>query len=272
MLNIIRADSSGVPAGDRGLAYGDGLFETIRMRGQRAVLRKLHLDRMVGDAARLDIPVSRPDLDAVIAQAGLDHESGFRGADWVLKLILTRGTGGRGYRLPGECQPNLVVSASSMPPLPSPGGIVADMSQFPLTVNPMLAGIKTLNRMEQVMASREFTGREFELIMQDVAGNLVEGTRTNLFVRYADEWITPPAGSLAVAGVMRKYVIDCLYEAGYVVREDTIPPSMLSSSGFRGLFLANSVVGVVPVRKMGGVDLPVDNRLETICDPLKTLE
>jgi 4-amino-4-deoxychorismate lyase len=159
-----------------------------------------------------------------------------------------------------------------MPPLPDNPGVVADFSQFPLTVNPQLAGMKTLNRLEQVMASREFTGREFELIMRDASGNLIEGTRTNLFVKQGSKWITPPVSSLAVAGVMRKYVIDCLRETGIEVREEAVPPSVLSSSGFQGLYLANSVVGIVPVRKMAGMDLPVEGGLETICDPLKTLE
>lgn len=274
MLNIFGSGRNEVSTADRGLAYGDGLFETIRMSGRRAVLRGLHLDRMVADAERLDIPVQRSDLDAAITQAGIDYEyePGYNSDGWVLKLILTRGQGGRGYRLPERCEPSLIISASSMPRLPDSSGVVADVSRFPLTVNPRLAGIKTLNRLEQVMASREFTGKEFELIMSDAAGNLVEGTRTNLFVRLENQWVTPPDGNLAVSGVMRRYLIDCLHADGHKVREQDVPPSMLSSPGFRGLFLANSVIGVVPVRKMGDLDLPVDGGLETICDPLKTLE
>lgn len=272
MLDVTWGESNGFSTADRGLAYGDGLFETIRMSGQRAVLGALHLDRMVTDAARLGIPVQRTDLDAAITRAGIEHESAFSGGEWVLKLILTRGQGGRGYRLPENCQPSLVVTVSPMPSLPDSSGVVADVAQFPLTVNPQLAGIKTLNRLEQVMASREFTGKEFELIMRDNAGNLVEGTRTNLFVRLGNHWITPPVRSLAVAGVMRKYLIDCLRTDGQEVCEQNVPASLLSSSGFRGFYLTNSVVGIVPVRKMSGVDLPVGGPLETICDPLNTLE
>ena len=272
MLDVIWGESKGVSTADRGLAYGDGLFETIRMSGQRAVLRELHLNRMVADAARLGIPVQRMELDAAITQAGIDHHSTFSGDDWVLKLILTRGPGGRGYRLPENSQPSLVVSVAPMPPLPDSSGVVADIAKFPLTVNPQLAGIKTLNRLEQVMASREFTGKEFELIMRDVAGNLVEGTRTNLFVKLENHWITPPLGSLAVSGVMRSHLIDCLRAEGDEVCEQNVPPSLLSSAGFRGFYLTNSILGIVPVRKMSGVDLPVDGALETICDPLKTLE
>lgn len=272
MLNIIRPDSDGVAVADRGLAYGDGLFETIRMRGQKAVLRSLHLDRMVADAGRLGIPVRREDLDAEIARSGRESAPRYRGGDWVLKLVLTRGVGGRGYRLPAECEPSLIVTSSAMPALPDPGGVVVALAQFPLTVNPRLAGIKTLNRLEQVMASREFSGEEFELIMADTDGNLVEGTRTNLVARLESEWITPPVRDLAVAGVMRQHALDCLRAAGHRVLEQAIPPSVLSSPALRGLYVLNSVIGVAPVRRMDGVDLPVDDGLETICDPLQTLE
>ena len=156
--------------------------------------------------------------------------------------------------------------------LPPPGGVVAALSQFPLTVNPRLAGIKTLNRLEQVMASREFSGEEFELIMANADGQLLEGTRTNLVVRMEGEWVTPPVESLAVAGVMRQYALECLRASGHTIREQIIPPALLSSPGLRGLYLVNSVVGIVAVRRLGSVDLPVDDGLETICDPLKTLE
>ena len=271
MLNVIRPDGNGVAATDRGLAYGDGLFETIRMRGRQAVLRSYHLDRMVADAGRLGIPVERSDLDAEISRSGCDLASQYAD-DWVLKLVLTRGSGGRGYRSPVECEPSLIVTSSPMPMLPPPGGVVAAFSQFPLTVNPRLAGIKTLNRLEQVMASREFSGEEFELIMANADGQLLEGTRTNLIIRMEGEWVTPPVESLAVAGVMRQFALECLRASGHTIREQVIPPALLSSPGLRGLYLVNSVVGIVVVRRLGSVDLPVDDGLETICDPLKTLE
>lgn len=271
MLNVIRPDGNGVSATDRGLAYGDGLFETIRMRGRQAVLRSYHLDRMVADAGRLGIPVERSGLDAEISRSGCDLASQY-GDDWVLKLVLTRGSGGRGYRSPVECEPSLIVTSSPMPILPPPGGVVAALSKFPLTVNPRLAGIKTLNRLEQVMASREFSGEEFELIMANADGQLLEGTRTNLIIRMEGEWVTPPVESLAVAGVMRQFALECLHASGHTIREQIIPPELLSSPGLRGVYLVNSVVGIVAVRRLGSVDLPVDDELETICDPLKTLE
>jgi 4-amino-4-deoxychorismate lyase len=272
VLNVICADRDGVPAIDRGLAYGDGLFETIGMRGRQAVLRRYHLNRIVSDARRLGITVDFAELDQALGRAASDLMPSDGSGSWILKMILTRGSGGRGYRPPEHGERNLIFSAAAMPPMPGTGGVVARRTSFPLTVNPRLAGIKTLNRLEQVMASREFTGDEWELIMPDIRGDLVEGTRTNLLARVGAEWITPPVSSIAVAGVMRQYAIECLREAGESVLERTLPADIGATAGFRSLYLLNSVFGIIPLRSLDGVDLPVDDALATICDPIKTLE
>lgn len=272
MLTVIDPQGPGIPITDRGLAYGDGLFETIRMDGLRAVLRRHHLSRLVTDADRLGIAVDRAELDLQLARAAsrLGPEDG--SGSWILKLIVTRGSGGRGYRLPPDTQPRLVVSATAMPALPETGGVVARCASFPLTVNPRLAGIKTLNRLEQVMASREFTGAEWELIMKDCSGNLVEGTRTNLLARVGQHWVTPPVNSVAVAGVMRQYAMECLAASDQTIVEQPLPADLYSLTEFRGLYLLNSVFGAVAVRSLDGFDLPVDDTLATICDPFDTLE
>jgi len=281
VLTVSVADRDPVPAADRGLAYGDGLFETIRMVGNRAVLRHLHLDRIAGDAHRLGITVSRSDLEQALADAIQYFQADFsaaqqdaesRNSGWILKMILTRGSGGRGYRPPESTHPHLVLSASELPPMPDQRGVQVSYSSVPLVVNPLLAGIKTLNRLEQVMASREFTGGEWELLMRDLSGAPVEGTRTNLIARLGDEWLTPPVESVAVAGVMRQYVIERLKNLGERVSQRLLPADLVFLPEFQGLYLLNSVFGVVPVRTLDGVNLPVDASLATISDPLETLE
>lgn len=272
MLKVIYADSQGVPATDRGLAYGDGLFETIRMSGQRAVLRRHHLGRLVSDAGRLGIVVDYADLNQELSRAASRLAPPDESGGWILKLILTRGSGGRGYRPPENGEPTLIVSAAALPPLPESGGVIARCASFPLTINPHLAGIKTLNRLEQVMASREFTGTEWELIMKDLSGHLVEGTRTNLIARLGDNWVTPPVSVIAVAGVMRQFATESLRAAGETVVEQPLPSDISSLPGLRGLYLLNSVFGAVPVRELDSVNLPVDGTLATICHPFETLE
>lgn len=272
MLNVISANSNNVSATDRGLSYGDGLFETIRMEGCGAVLLSRHLRRMVADAAVLGIAVTEPELRAAVRDAVGVHAETFGSGSWVLKLVLTRGSGGRGYRPADEGMPNLIVSVSAMPPVPGPEGVVAGVSEFPLTVNPRLAGIKTLNRLEQVMASRGLTDELYEVAMCDSAGQLVEGTRTNVLMKTSAHWITPPRECLAVAGVMRGHVMDYLERQGEKVEYSAIPPSKLKGPDFQGLYLMNSVIGIVPVRRFDGLDLPVNDALATIFNPLDLVE
>ncbi len=272
MVNLFWADDTGLPAADRGLAYGDGLFETIRMHGRQGALLSRHLERMTRDAGRLGIPVSRTDLQDACRQALDRLADRFGDRDWVLKLTLTRGEGGRGYRPAAHLKPNLLISAAELPAAAPESGVAVDFSPVMLTVNPLFSGIKSLNRLEQVMAARNMDGSLFELIMSDRDGHPVEGTRSNILLRLTDGWVTPPVSSLAVAGVMRQWVLERLRERGEPVTERPLMLADLTGSGCRGLYLLNSVLGVVAVRNLAGEDLPVDRQLATICDLLETLE
>lgn len=266
MLKVYWADDDCLPSADRGLAYGDGLFETIRVYGDRAPLLVYHLDRLVRDARRLGIGLSRPELEEVFAGALERYGTFHSGSHWVLKLVVTRGSSGRGYRPTAGVNPSLFLFHSDLPPLPPETGVMVDFSRVPLTVNPLLSGIKSLNRLEQVMAAQEMTAPTFELLMTNGEGHVVEGTRTNIFLHGPDGWRTPPAASLAVSGVMRRKVIERLHAAGEPFRESELRVDDLLDSECQGLYLTNSVLGVVPVRNLAGHDLPVDNRLATICD------
>lgn len=276
MFNLYWADEGGLPASDRGVAYGDGLFETISMRGDRGVLLARHLDRMVRDAGRLGIPVALTDLrkacTAGVSRYADRYANQQADGSWVLKLTLTRGEGGRGYQPGPRIRPNLMMSASAMPATPVATGVAVDFSRVPLTVNPLLAGIKSLNRLEQVMAAREIEGDLFEVIMSDSAGNLVEGTRTNLLLKAPEVWVTPPAKSLAVAGVLRQWMLEKLRARGEVVVERAVSIGDVMGSHCLGLYLLNSVIGVVPVGCLAGENLPVDDGLATIFNPLDLLE
>lgn len=271
-FRLFWAEAGGLPADDRGLAYGDGLFETIRMVGQKGVLLSRHLERMVRDAKRLGINVSRRELANVCAEAAQHYCERFEGDGWILKLTLTRGGGGRGYRPDPGMVPNLLVSASPLPAAAQSSGVAVDFSRVPLTVNPLLAGIKSLNRLEQVIAASDLGQSLFEVIMSDPDGNLVEGTRTNLLLRRDDCWLTPPASRLAVAGVLRQWLLEQLRQRGEGVIERPLKVEDILGRDCQGLFLLNSVLGVVPVSTIAGHDLPVDNGFATIFNPLELLE
>lgn len=265
MVQVYRADQGGLPANDRGLAYGDGLFETILVEGAHAPLLPWHLDRLTRDAGRLGICVVRGALEKILLQALADFAGQYGAGRWILKVTLTRGAGGRGYRPAEQMQPNLLLAHAPAPARPPESGVVADFSPVPLTVNPLLSGIKTLNRLEQVMAARELHGDLFEVLMSNADGQVVEGSRTNLFVATAEGWLTPPLSTLAVAGVMRRVVLERLWAAGEPVVEAPLTLELLMSDRCQGLHLTNSVLGIVPVRNLAGQDLPIDQRLATLC-------
>lgn len=271
-MRVFRAGEDALPAADRGLAYGDGLFETIRMQGDRGTLVSRHLHRLCRDAVRLGIAVTLPDLQQAFHEAAAYYGRRYGDGGWVLKLILTRGQGGRGYRPDPELIPHLLVSASPLPAMPEPEGVCVEFSRVPLLVNPLLAGMKSLNRLQQVMAARELEGNTYEVLMSDPDGHMVEGSRTNLLLRRDGAWMTPPVSGLAVAGVMRQWVLERLKVRGERVQERPLVPDDVLDDRCQGLYLLNSVVGVVPVRRLAGQDLPVDGGLATICNLLETLE
>ncbi|OEY67152.1 aminotransferase class IV [Marinobacter sp. X15-166B] len=267
MAQLIWSEQNGVPASDRGLAYGDGLFETIRVCAQQPLLLDRHVRRMQEGARRLGIPVGGDLLHAAVARA-LDRYA--REGEWILKLILTRGSGGRGYGVPVVAAPRLILSAHPKPAVPGREGVSAALSPSQVHVSPQLAGLKTLNRLDQVMATLTHPRGVYESILTDGAGRLVEGTRTNLLLDLGSVWVTPPQAQLAVRGVMLAAVSDALDRAGERVRERPVSLAHLRSPVCQGLYLLNSVIGAVPVRNIGCFELPLTDRLATIC-PLETI-
>ncbi|WP_339805612.1 aminodeoxychorismate lyase [uncultured Marinobacter sp.] len=260
-MQILTATDQGLALDDRGLAYGDGLFETVRVCHGRPELALAHQQRMLAGARRLGIPLTPEDYQRGLSQA-LEH---CQHPQAVIKLILTRGSGGRGYRPPEAASPRMIVSVHGLPPLPDPAvGVKACVSAIPLVVNPVLAGLKTLNRLEQVMASQSMPDDCYEALMLNLQGELVEGTRCNLLFRWRGHWYTPALASVAVAGVMLGYVRQRLATAGIGVEERPLTPAMLASPDFEGLLLTNSVMGVIPVHTLDSLRLPLPEELATI--------
>lgn len=269
MLSVSWAEHDPVTAGDRGLSYGDGLFETVRIHQHRPLLWQRHILRLLEGAARLGIPVSPGEIERNLENALQRYR---RTGDWVLKLVLTRGVGGRGYVPAKPCLPHLILSAHDLPMLPNPAGVSVQLARHTLSVNAGLAGLKSLNRLDQVLASQELCPGNYEAILTDGFGRLLEGTRTNLMLRFAGQWYLPPMADLAVHGVMLAAVREQLLAAKETVRQHPLSPSLLRHPDCEGLYLMNSVVGTVAVRRIGCLHLPIDHTLATICDPLTSLK
>lgn len=275
MVSIIVGSGHGepaVPVDDRGLSYGDGLFETILVTGGRPQLLKAHCDRLMRGASRLGIPLEQSDLDRALAQAAELIDGVATGGRQVLKLVLTRGGGGRGYRPPETAEPCLIVTLSAAPLPPPARGVDVAISEVPLTVNPVLAGLKTLNRLEQVMASRTMPASCFESLMCGDHGDLREGTRTALLYRWQNRWWTPPRDRVAVRSVMLDHTEAALMARGEPLHEGLLFAEQCWQAGFGGLVLLNSVFGAVPVRSLAGRQLPHSEQLATIVGLAKLVE
>ncbi|PKM05344.1 MAG: aminodeoxychorismate lyase [Gammaproteobacteria bacterium HGW-Gammaproteobacteria-6] len=228
---------------DRGLNYGDGLFETLRVAEGAIALLDYHLARLSRGlkALRLDVDLQlvATELRSVAADLGCG----------VLKLVITRGAGQRGYAMPAQSRAVRILQLlppSIYDPVHAEQGVQLFDCQTRLGLQPALAGIKHLNRLEQVLARSEWTDSRYaEGLVLDMQGRPVEGTMSNLFVCHAGRWLTPALHRCGVRGVMRDYLIDHMPSVGLAVEEADFDEAMVSSAS--EVFCCNSLFGVWPV-------------------------
>lgn len=248
---------------DRGLAYGDGLFETLRVENRRAVFAERHMTRLLASATvfgiALDAAALRRDFSLFLAQVP---------ASCVVKILVTRGPGGRGYLPDPAAQPTVILSAHPLPdhpPLHQAGGIVAALCPLRLGSQPLLAGHKHLNRLEQVLMRRELAGLAAdEALVCDQDGFVVEGVFSNVFLVRDGRLCTPHVDRAGVAGVMRAAVLDHARAGGVPVQEGRYFPDDFRSAD--EVFFCNSVNGIWPVRLLldrQWLPGPVTRRLQT---------
>ncbi|MGG6462728.1 aminodeoxychorismate lyase [Solilutibacter silvestris] len=236
-----RVDS--IDPADRGLAYGDGLFETMRVHRGDIPWLDAHLQRLQRGTQRLviDLP-GEALLRAEIAAMCAGQDSA------VLKLIVTRGAGGRGYAPPVHLEPTWILSLHDAPALMPAIDIV--WCQTTLADQPALAGIKHCNRLEQVLARREVVAvNADEGLMRDASGNVIAATSANLFVHDGDGWCTPKVDRSGVAGICRDWLLRHAQVRETVLDRDAVERSS-------AIFLCNAVRGILPVRRLDAREWP----------------
>ena len=238
-----------VEVDDRGLQYGDGLFETMAVRGGSIRLLDRHLARLAAGCARLVLPCP-PDslLRLELATAAASLSAG------VVKLMLTRGSGPRGYRPPAEPRPRRIIVAGPAPQYPpefADAGIELRLCSLRLASQPAFAGLKTLNRLEQVLARAEWAGDvPQEGLLRDADGRCVSGTMSNVFALCAGRLLTPRLTRCGVAGVMRGALIDAARKSGRDCEEVDLSLEELGAAD--AILLTNALIGVWPVRLFAG--------------------
>lgn len=234
---------------DRGLNYADGVFESIRVIAGRPVLLEAHWARLSAGCEVLGLPDLAFWREAVTAYLSDIRASG-RGHG-VLKVVVTRGPGERGYLPPVVSQPTLLLTWQPLEPVPdlrSRDGIRVADAAFPLSEQPVLAGIKHLARLEQVLLRQALAARHpdcAEAVVQDSHGRLVEGVFSNLFLVRDRVLLTPALQRCGVRGVLRDALLDACAASGIAVQvTDLGPADLLHADEW---FFANSVFGIWPV-------------------------
>jgi 4-amino-4-deoxychorismate lyase len=225
---------------NRGLAYGDGVFETILVHQGKLVWWDAHWQRMCLGAERLRLPEANENAIRQACEAlAAKHQRA------IVKIIYTRGSGGRGYGLPASVIPTLLLSLHPAPEL-SHQAIAVRWCETMLAIQPALAGIKHLNRLEQVLARAEWENATIdEGLMCDNEGRVVCATAANIFVRHKSQWLTPIIDRCGIAGVTRRWVLENL--AGTRVQVLSKDDVMQAEA----VFLCNAVRGIMPVLRLG---------------------
>ncbi|HDZ09751.1 aminodeoxychorismate lyase [Pseudohongiella sp.] len=259
LVDGVLADT--IPVSDRGLLYGDGVFETICYRRQQLLQLPAHLRRLQQSCERLGIPLQLATIEQHLNFLFSCLPSGPEApVEGVVKIIVTRGDGGRGYAPPTSAVSRSLIQFHPMPAQYAEfarQGIACMLCQHRVSVNPGLGGLKHLNRLDQVMGSRELVAAQNrphvdpmlqEGLMFDNQRNLIEGTRSNVFAVIRDQLCTPDVTAAGVCGIMRQTLLAWCAGQGIGVVVRTIPADelMLASE----VFICNSVLGIWPVNRL----------------------
>ncbi|MGR5153154.1 aminodeoxychorismate lyase [Photobacterium swingsii] len=248
MTRINGADAEYIAVTDRAMQYGDGCFSTILIEGGKPKLWPLHQDRFVKTLAALSIP--EPDWVMVLQQiASLAAEVAEKG---VVKVLISRGSGGRGYSPTGCQSPSVVISQSAFPNHYhkwQQDGIQLGVCDQVLGLSPMLAGFKHLNRLEQVLLKQEIESRQWQdAVVCDVLGHVVETSASNIFWRKGNTLYTPDLSMAGVCGVMREHVIGLIEETPYCLQ--IVKSSLDALLCADEVFITNALMALVPINKI----------------------
>lgn len=256
MQTIIFTDAtSTVSNKDRGLNYGDGFFTTAKVHNGEVEHWPLHCARLEECAARLgfdalDISALTHAVNAYIQTVALG----------VLKIVVTRGEGGRGYALPEQPQATILLSQSAFPThynLHAQQGVKLAVSPIKLASQPLLAGLKTLNRLEQVMIKRAMdTKRYDDVLVCDYQNKVIEASAANIFAIDNGRVVSPNLQNCGIKGVYLQSLCDKL-EIEFI---DITLPALLQMDA---VYLCNSLMAIVPVTAIAdtGFDLTTSLKL-----------
>ncbi len=252
-IYIINGDLSQVITPlDRGIAYGDGVFRTMPTRGGMPVNWALHYQKLVADCAAIGLVCPSAELlmsDFLQLLAEPDLSTNKLA---VAKIIITRGEGARGYKTPAVTCPNRILIQSAMPIYSKDSHeLGVDLHRCDLRLAPQakLAGIKHLNRLENVMARMEWRDESlFDGLLLDQQDNVIECTMSNVFARYGNQLLTPDLTQCGVAGITRDRILNLASVLNLHAQIATLPFARLIQAD--ELIICNSLFGAFQVKSI----------------------
>jgi 4-amino-4-deoxychorismate lyase len=246
---------------DRGFAYGDGVFRTLPVKKGMPLSWRRHYRKLNDDCNALAIVCPSEDL----LLSDIEHLCPDKD-DCVLKIVVTRGESARGYALPPLAQPNRIVSRSAFPSYPAQNfkeGVSLHLCRLRLSSQPLLAGIKHLNKLENVLARMEWRDPDIaDGLLLDQSGQVIECTMSNLFVRHGNRLATPDLGQCGVAGVTRDRIVELAPGLGYEVVTTSFDLETLLAGD--EVIICNSLIGVWQVRQIAEHRWPAGSLAEKL--------
>lgn len=264
---LVPEDEAKVSVFDRGFLYGDGVFETLRVREGQPRLLFQHLGRLQHGLDTLRV---KPDLELDEFSTRVEKLIAANEVkNGVLRIQVTRGTGERGFAPIGEGKATVMLSTHPLPePSPNKDGLRLMTSTQVVRAHDPLSTIKSCNKLPYILAAREAVRYQMDdALLMNREGEVTETTASNIF--WVDEGIicTPPISVGCLAGVMRGHILELCEQLDLAAAEAVTTPKVLTQ--MRGVFLTNSVQGIRPVAWLDGETLgksPIVDRIKEILE------
>lgn len=235
---------------NRGLAYGDGLFTTAKIIDGRVQYLSSHVQRLLSGCKKLALfAPNKAALAEQLSQVAKQYNLA------VLKVIITASSGGRGYARAIEPKNDIIIMVHDYPEhydeLAIEGITLGDSKQK-IGINPMLCGLKHLNRLEQVLLRQELINmQEDDLVVTSINDEVIEATSANLFFWLNDTLCTPDITNSGVNGIMRQTILK--HYPDTLIKK----VSLAELANASAMFICNCVMGIMPVKNYKGKDLSI---------------
>ena len=258
---------------DRGLAYGDGIFETMNWCVSKSNNIKIygveywkrHLERLKIGCDKIKLPMPSEDLLNSYKNKILKKSAESSLNRGILKIIITRGVGGRGYKYESSLKPTIIFlsfPAKTIDHKLYNSGVRVKLSKTDISENKRISGIKHLNRLDSVIARSEWDDNFFEGLFVDKSGNLLEGTMTNIFFIKNKVLYIPKLKSCGIEGIMSQVI----KEKKNLFFKDFMERNLKFSeiNNFDAMFLTNSIIRVLPVKHLENVSFKITEELKSL--------